>query len=384
VPTSIPDEAVTTGAGADGAGAPEGASTTDARPSPEARLPSPPRHSPLVFAALVIGLLAAMTVSVSWGQLSVPPLRVWQLVSWHVFGWPDPDPSWTAVQNDVVWNLRVPRVLLAAVVGAGLTTVGVIVQTLVRNPLAEPWTLGVSQGAAVGAVATIVLGIGVFGGGSASTVAFAGALAAMLLVYAFARRGGEMVPLRLVLAGVAVGWGFYGVAHYLVLLADNPGDTHTALFWLLGGLGGAEWDNLAVPAVVLALVLILLVGQARLMNALLVGDETAASLGINVERWRRVLLVLASALTGVMVAVSGSIGFVGLVVPHAMRLLVGGDHRRLVAAAAVGGAAFLVLADLVARMALDPQELPIGVVTALVGTPTFLALMHVRRLGSTV
>jgi iron complex transport system permease protein len=345
------------------------------------RLPAPPSRSPLVFVGLVVLLLAAMTVSVSWGQLSVPPLRVWQLVSWHLFDWPDPGPSWTAVQDDVVWQLRVPRVLLAAVVGAGLTTVGVMVQTLVRNPLAEPWTLGVSQGAAVGAVATIVTGIGVFGGLSASTMAFAGALGAMVLVYAFARRDGEMAPLRLVLAGVAVGWGFYGVAHYLVLLADNPGDTHTALFWLLGGLGGAKWDNLVIPTVTLFLVLVVLVGNARVLNALLVGDETAAGLGVNVERWRRVLLLMASALTGVMVAVSGAIGFVGLVVPHAMRMVVGGDHRRLVMAGVLGGAAFLVLADLVARMALNPQELPIGVVTALVGTPTFLALMHVRRLG---
>jgi iron complex transport system permease protein len=324
---------------------------------------------------------------------------VWQIVWWHLtdirpfepltdvrpLRWArfDMRPTWTAIQDDVVWQLRMPRVLLAALVGAGLTTVGVIVQTLVRNPLAEPWTLGVSQGAALGAVATIVLGVGVFGGGSASTAAFVGAVVAMALVYAFARRGGEMAPLRLVLAGVAIGWGFYGVSHYLVLLADNPGDTHTALFWLLGGLGGAEWDILAVPAVTLAVVLLVLVARARMLNALLVGDETAASLGVPVELWRRILLLLASALTGVMVSVSGSIGFVGLVVPHAMRMVVGGDHRRLVAAAALGGAAFLVLADLAARVLLDPQELPIGVVTALVGTPTFLALMHVRRLGAT-
>jgi iron complex transport system permease protein len=353
----------------------------DPEHEPEARLPAPPRHSPWALVGLVVALLVAMTVSVSWGQLSVPPARVWQIVGWHVTGWGDP--GWLPVEDDVVWQLRVPRVLLAGVVGAGLTTVGVIVQTLVRNPLAEPWTLGVSQGASVGAVATIVLGVGVFGGASASSAAVVGAFGAMVLVYAFARRGGEMAPLRLVLSGVAIGWGLYGLAHYLVLLADNPGDTNTALFWLLGGLGGAEWDILLVPTVVLAAVLLLLAAQARLLNALLVGDETAAGLGINVERWRRILLVVASALTGVMVSVSGAIGFVGLVVPHATRLLVGGDHRRLVVAAAVAGATFLVLADLVARLLLNPRELPIGVVTALVGTPTFLALMHVRRLGGT-
>jgi iron complex transport system permease protein len=343
------------------------------------RLPSPPAHSVWGMVVLAVALLVAVTASVSWGQLSIPPLQVWKIVGQHLFNWPDPD--WTALRDDVVWQGRVPRALLAVVVGAGLSTVGVVVQTLVRNPLAEPWTLGVSQGASVGAVATIVLGLGAFGGMSTSTAAIVGALGSMALVYAFARRGGEMAPLRLVLAGVTVGWGFYGVAHYMVLLAENPGETHSALFWLLGGLGGAEWEVLLLPSAVVAAALVVLAANARVMNALLVGDETAAGLGINVERWRRFLLVLASALTGVMVSVSGVIGFVGLLVPHAMRLLVGGDHRRLLGATALGGATFLVLADLVARVALNPQELPIGVVTALVGTPTFLVLMYVRRLG---
>jgi iron complex transport system permease protein len=339
-----------------------------------------PARSPWTYVALVAVLLVAVTASVSWGQVAVAPLEVWQIVSWHVTGLGDP--TWTAVQDDIVWELRVPRVLLAIVVGAGLTTVGVVMQALVRNPLADPYLLGVSQGASVGAVAAIVGGVGGFGRWSVSGAAFVGALGAMVLVYAFARRGGEMAPLRLVLSGVAIGWGLYGVAHYLVLLADNPGETNTALFWLLGSLAGAEWGSLALPTATLAAVVLVLVGQARVLNALLVGDETAAGLGIDVERWRRILLLLASILTGVMVAVSGMIGFVGLVVPHAMRMLVGGDHRRLVVAGVVGGAAFLVLTDLVARMALDPRELPIGVVTAVVGAPTFLALMHVRRIGA--
>lgn len=347
----------------------------DGRPRAEA-----PARSPWAFVVLAAALVVAATVSVSWGQISVPPGKVWQIVAWHVTG--VGEPSWTGVQDDVVWQLRVPRVVLAVLVGAGLTTVGVVMQALVRNPLADPYLLGVSQGASVGAVAAIVLGVGGFGRWSVAASAFVGALGAMALVYAFARRGGEMAPLRLVLSGVAIGWGLYGVAHYLVLLADNPGETNTALFWLLGSLGGAEWESLALPAVVLAAVALVLVGQARTLNALLVGDETAAGLGVDVERWRRFLLVLASVVTGVMVAVSGMIGFVGLVVPHAMRMLVGGDHRRLLAAGLLGGATFLVLADLAARVALDPRELPIGVVTAVVGAPTFLALMHVRRIGA--
>lgn len=346
----------------------------DGRP---VEVPALARHG-WVFAVLAVALVGAMTLSVSWGQVGVPPARVWQIVAWHVTGWGDLGGN--PMHDDVVWQLRVPRTLLAALVGAGLTTVGVVVQALVRNPLADPYLLGVSQGASVGAVGAIVLGVGA-GRWSVSGAAFAGALAAMALVYALARRSGTLAPLRLVLSGVAIGYGLHGIAHYLVLHADNPGETNTALFWLLGSLGGADWDTLTLPAATLALGTLFLVGQARVLNALLVGDETASGLGIDVERWRRILLVVASVVTGVMVAVSGSIGFVGLVVPHAMRLLVGGDHRRLLLAGVLGGATFLVIADTAARMALSPRELPIGVVTAVAGAPAFLLLMHTRRLG---
>jgi iron complex transport system permease protein len=343
-----------------------------------ASAPRPARRAG-VFVGLAAALVVAMTASVSWGQVGVPPLRVWQIVGWHVTGLGEP--TWPPIHDDVVWQLRAPRVVLAALVGAGLTVVGIVVQALVRNPLADPYLLGVSQGASVGAVFAIVVGVGSTAAWSTSAAAFAGAIAAMALVYALARRSGAMAPLRLVLSGVAIGYGLHGVAHYLVLQADDPGETNTALFWLLGSLGGADWDTLLLPAVTLLGGIALLVGQARVLNALLVGDETAAGLGVDVERWRRALLLVASLVTGVMVAVSGSIGFVGLVVPHAMRMLVGGDHRRLLPAGVLGGAAFLVVADTAARMALSPREMPIGVITAVAGAPAFLALMHGHRLG---
>lgn len=327
---------------------------------------------------LVVAVLAAVTLSVAVGPLSITPSTVWRVVAWHLSGIGDTS-LWDPVEADIVWNLRLPRALLGVVVGAGLSAVGVVVQALVRNPLADPWLLGVSQGASVGAVAFIVLGIGAFGVPSTSAAAFAGAAVSFAALYVFARRGGSMAPLRLVLAGVAIGYVLYAVANFLVLLADNPGQTNTALFWLLGSLASAQWSNLALPAVTVALVLVVLGGSTRTLNGLMVGDETAASLGIGVERVRRGLLACAALIIGVVVAVSGAIGFVGLVVPHAVRLVVGADHRRLLPATILAGGAFMVVADVVARTALAPRELPIGIVTAVVGGPVFLGLMSRRR-----
>lgn len=332
------------------------------------------------IAGLALLLLAVTTLSISVGPLAISPPTVWLIVLHHLVGLGDPS-AWTGIQDNVVWQIRVPRALLGALVGAGLATVGVTVQALVRNPLADPYLLGISSGASVGAVLVIIGGLAIFGLTSTAIAAFLGALVTFGLVYLFATRAGTLVPLRLVLAGVAVGYAMSGVTSYLVLQAGNPGVTNSVLFWLLGSLAAARWTYLGVPSIVLAAGIVLLIGRARAMNALLVGDETASSLGVNVDRVRRELFALASLVTGVMVALSGGIGFVGLVVPHAVRLLVGSEHRRLLPAAALGGAAFMVVADLGARVALAPQELPIGIVTALVGAPVFLWLMNRRLLG---
>lgn len=327
--------------------------------------------------ALAATLVAAVTVAVAVGPLAIPAGTVWRIIAHHVTGLPR-EVSWTDMQDTVVWQLRLPRALLAALVGAGLAVVGVATQALVRNPLADPYLLGISSGAATGAVLVIITGLSVFGAPSAAAAAFAGALLTFMVVYWLGSRGGSMAPLRLVLTGVAVGYALYGIAHYLLTQADNPGQTNSVLFWLLGSLGKAQWAQLGLPAAVLAAGVLLLAGQARAMNALLVGDETAASLGIDVERVRRILFALTSLVTGVMVSLTGAIGFVGLVVPHAVRLLVGSDHRRVLPVAVFGGGAFVVLIDVVARLALAPAELPIGVVTAVVGAPVFLWLLNRR------
>ncbi|MDH6115329.1 iron complex transport system permease protein [Kitasatospora sp. MAP12-15] len=331
----------------------------------------------LVAAVLAVALLVALTVAVSLGAVDIPVGEVWTVVGRRLAG----DTPQPGTRDLIVWQLRAPRALLAAVVGAGLGLVGTAVQAMVRNPLADPYLLGISSGASLGAVAMIVLGAGV---GSAvgigvSSAAFAGALASFALVWTLARRGGGFAPMRLVLAGVGIGQFLSGFTSFLVLQAGDDQQTRGVLFWLMGSLGGATWSQLPLPVAAVALGLLVLQGRARSLNALLMGDETAAGLGVDVTRLRRELFAVTSLLTGVLVAVSGAIGFVGLLVPHVCRLMVGGDHRRLLPLSALAGAVLLVVVDTVARTALAAQEVPIGVVTSLIGAPVLLYLLD-RRL----
>ncbi|WP_437032892.1 FecCD family ABC transporter permease [Streptomyces sp. enrichment culture] len=350
-----------------------------AGPAREAAAEGEPGATRVVWllAGLAVVLLLSLTAAVSWGSSGVPFEEVWSTVLHRLTGG-RPRPG---TRDLIVWQLRVPRALLAAVVGAGLGIVGTAVQALVRNPLADPYLLGISNGASLGAVAAIVLGTstsGLFGFG-VSGAAFLGALLSFALVWAVARRGGGFSPLRLVLAGVAIGQFLSGFTSYLVLRVGDEQQTQGVLFWLLGSLGGAQWSTLALPAAAVLLGLFVLQARARALNALLLGDETAAALGVDVAALRRELFVVTSVLTGVLVSVSGAIGFVGLMVPHLCRLVVGGDHRRLLPVSALTGAVLLVVVDVVCRTALPSTELPVGVVTAFVGAPVLLFLLD-RRL----
>ncbi|MFH8487390.1 FecCD family ABC transporter permease [Streptomyces longisporoflavus] len=279
----------------------------------------------------------------------------------------------------IVWHVRTPRVLLAVVVGAGLAVVGVAIQALVRNALADPFVLGISSGASVGATAVVVFGVfaglGVY---ALSAAAFLGALGATVLVYLAARGPLGLTPLRLVLTGVALAYGFQALMSVLVFLSPNGQAARTVLFWLLGSLGSASWESLPPAAAAVLVTVVVLLRQSRSLDVLSLGDETAASLGVDAEALRRGLFLLTAAVTGLIVAVSGAIGFVGLVLPHVVRILVGSTHRRVLAVAPLAGACFLVWVDLVARTAFAPEELPLGVITALIGVPVFIVLMRRR------
>ncbi|MBW1603395.1 iron ABC transporter permease [Streptomyces sp. JJ66] len=282
----------------------------------------------------------------------------------------------------VVWELRLPRALLAAVVGAGLAAVGVALQAMVRNALADPFVLGISSGAAVGANAVLIFGaFAALGVWALSAAAFVSALAAMALVYAVARSAHGLTPLRLVLTGTAMYYGFSAITTLMVFAAERGEAARSAMMWLMGSLGGATWATLPIATTAVLVALAYLALSARRLNALAMGDETAAALGVDAERFRRELFTLSALVTGALVAVSGTIGFVGLMVPHAARMLVGADHRRLLVVAPVAGAVLLVWMDMASRTVLAPVELPVGVLTAVVGVPCFLLLM--RRRGYT-
>ncbi|MFC4332547.1 FecCD family ABC transporter permease [Streptomyces andamanensis] len=329
----------------------------------------------VVLTVLAVLLVASLTAGLVLGSVHVPPGQVWGIVT-HALGADWSEPTWTRARETIVLDVRGPRVLLGAVTGAGLAVVGTALQALVRNPLAEPYLLGVSSGASLGAVVVIVFGVSVFGTVSLSAAAFTGALGALVLVYAAARTGGRITALRLILAGVAVASVLSALLNLLLLTTDDGNEARTVLAWTLGGLGGVSWRALWLPGLALLLGIAVLMVQAPNLNLLLAGEEAAATLGLDVARFRARMFVLVSLVTGVLVAAAGPIGFVGLMLPHIVRLFVGGDHRRVLPAAALGGAAFLVLADIAARTVAAPQEIPVGVLTALCGGPFFLWLMR--------
>lgn len=333
------------------------------------------------FALIVVVLIGTVGVSVTLalgiGPVSVAPGEVWRILV-HRVAPGLATPTGPAVHETILLEVRLPRVLLGVLVGAGLSVVGVTLQALVRNPLADPHIIGVSAGASVGATAVIVFGINTFGIYSLSAAAFVGALIALLLVYVLAQRSGRLSPLRLILAGVAISYLFAAVTSFLIFRAQNAAVIRSVTFWLLGGLGAARWSYLTLPAIAVIGGVVVLTLQARRLDAIMLGDDTAASLGVDTSRFRKQLFVIAALIAGLLVAVAGGIGFVALMIPHMARLLVGSSHRRVLPVAALGGAAFLVWADVGARTLFAPEELPIGVITAFFGAPFFLWLMRSR------
>lgn len=327
-------------------------------------------------------LVATVVVGVGAGAVAVPPATVARVLGHHLLGVPG-EVTWSLPQDAIVWQVRLPRVVLGVLVGAGLAVCGVALQAMVRNVLADPYLLGVNSGASSGAAAAILFGFGSgLGEHALPASAFLGALAASALVFAVARSAGRVTSVRLLLAGVAVGYALYAATSFLIFASGSAEGARSVMFWLLGSLGLAQWDApLAVVAVVVLATLVLLTGWGRRLDVLALGDDTARALGTSPDRFRTLLLLVVALCVGVLVSAAGSIGFVGLVVPHLARRAVGGRHVRVVPVAALMGAVLLVWADVVARVLLQPQEIPIGIITSLVGAPFLLLL--VRRLHAT-
>jgi iron complex transport system permease protein len=333
------------------------------------------------MATLALGVPVVLVLAVGIGAVWIPPDQVWTVVVSHLAGGRDAD----VLADQIVWQVRLPRVLMAFVVGAGLAVAGAVLQAVVRNPLADPYVLGVSAGASLGAVSVLTLG-GLAGTGLAAAVgvsgaAFLGALGTLALVLLLGRTGYRLDPQRLLLAGVALSYLLQAATTYLQLRVSSN-QLAAVLFWLLGTVAGADWAKLALPTALVATATLCLMAYGRQLNALLLGDDAAASLGVRVHRLRLFLLIVAAALTAAVISVAGGVGFVGLIAPHCVRLLIGADHRRLLPAAALLGGVFLVLADLLGRVVAQPLELPLGVITAAAGVPFFLVLL--RRSARTI
>jgi len=332
-------------------------------------------------AGAIIGLCAlglSILVAVAVGAVSVPlPTVLGVLANKLVPGLVEV--TWSTGREAIVWDIRFPRALLAALVGAGLGLVGAALQAVTRNPLADPHLLGISSGAAFGAILAL-LHTGLFLGlMTVPLLAFCGALVAAMLVVAVAQLAGATGADRLVLAGVAISFIVMAGANVLIFLGD-PRATHTVVFWMLGGLGLAQWAHLIWPVAVLVPTGLWLWLRAPEMNAMTVGDETAATLGIAPARFRLQVFVAGALITGVMVAFSGIIGFVGLMMPHIVRLVMGGNNARVLPFSALFGAIFLIWADIAARVVMAPEDMPIGVVTGLIGGVFFVGLLARRRI----
>jgi iron complex transport system permease protein len=324
---------------------------------------------------LTVLLAASVIVAVTIGPASLSPADVWASVLAHLgIG----EPTLTPLRDGIVWELRMPRVLTAAAVGAGLALCGAVMQALTRNPLADPYLLGLSSGASVGAVVVIVVGIGLL----LPIAAFAGALVALVSTLALAGAAGALTPTRTVLAGLAVS-SVFGAITSLVIFWSATGDSYREILnWLLGSLAGTDWSSVAIAGGAVIFIGVPLLASAKTLDAFAFGDTAAAALGVHVGRSRAWLLTGTALLTGALVSVSGSIGFIGLMIPHAVRFLVGSRHRALLPLSALAGALFLVWADTGARTLFDPRELPVGILTALIGGPVFaVLLLRNRRLA---
>lgn len=331
------------------------------------------RHHPLhrhrrLLPLLVLAALASLAVGLCAGSLETSPVQVLSALLGREDG----------VVAAVVWELRLPRALSAFVTGGLLALAGVLMQVLLRNPLADPYILGVSGGASVAALTALLLGLGAFW---VSAGAFGGAMAAMLLVFVLSHGRGGWSAQRLLLTGVVLAAGWSAVIGFLLSISPAQ-NLRGMLFWLMGDLAGSGWPGWA--ALVLASGLAAGIGLARPLNLLIRGEMQARLLGVAVEPVRLALFFLASLLTATAVTVAGSIGFIGLVVPHLLRLVMGSDHRLLLPGAVLAGGALLVLADAAARTLIAPQQLPVGVLVAMLGVPAFLVLLHRghRGLGS--
>lgn len=328
-----------------------------------------------VLAAALFWALSIGTVHLSLSQIYGAIVQ--QLESGRAIEAPGQGPV-----HDIVWLLRLPRLVLAALVGAGLSVCGVVMQAIVKNPLADPYILGISSGASLGATAAILLGVGAFlGPNFVGIAAFIGAMAISLAVLFISNLGGRSSSVKLLLAGMALSAVCSAFSSFIVYFANDKDGIQTITYWLMGSLAGARWNELAVIAPIVILSVLFFWTQSRVLNLMLLGDETAITMGTDLHMYRQAYLLVSSLIVGFAVYSAGVIGFVGLIIPHVIRMIVGPDHKRLVPVSALVGAIFLVVCDGLCRIIIPHTELPIGLLISLIGAPCFIYLMISKTYG---
>lgn len=334
----------------------------------------------VLLGLLVFSLLAAVT----FGSTDIPISDVYGVISRKLYhlvflgdsGWGD------GSLFRAVWYIRLPRLILAMAIGAGLATCGVVMQAIVKNPLADPYVLGISSGASLGATSAILLGVGAaFGSNSVGVMAFLGAFVVSLAVVGLANIGGRANSVKLLLAGTALSSVCSAFSNFIVYIAHDREGIQTVTYWMMGALGGATWEIDGTVLLVVLAGIVFFLTQYRTLNLMLLGDETSITLGTDLHKWRQLYLLVCAAIVGFSVYAAGMIGFVGLVIPHVVRMLYGTDHKRLLPISALVGAIFLIWADVACRTILPGQELPIGILTSMIGAPCFIYLMARKRYG---
>lgn len=338
------------------------------------------RKDKKVFIAVLLILLfiSSIILGISFGAVDIPPYDVYRVFLYKVFGIKigNLDEILNSTLFDIIWGVRMPRVLLGAFAGMALAMVGVIMQATIQNPLGDPYILGLSSGASLGATFSILIGFsGVLSSFGAPLGAFLGALIASIFVYFLAKIGGRITPFKMILAGMVISSICSSLTSLIIFLSKDNEGIRTVNFWIMGSLAGAQWSNIVLPIAISVIPLIYFFTQYRNLNLMVLGDETSITLGLNIEKHRKIYMILSSLITGVIVSVCGTIGFVGIMIPHIVRLIFGTDHKTLLPFSALVGAIFLIWADVIARCAINNMELPIGIITSVIGAPFLLWLM---------
>lgn len=335
-----------------------------------------------VSAALIVILVLSVLIAVTMGSVDISVKHVYEIIMYKVFNIGDGKILAQGPIHDIVWFVRLPRIILAIAVGTGLSVSGVIMQAIVKNPLADPYILGVSSGASLGATLAIMTGVGVFlGNNYVGVCAFVGAFIVSIFVLILANVNGRANSTKLLLSGMALSAVCSAFSSFIIYFASDKNGMQTIAFWLMGSLAGAKWEILKIIIPVVMLSLLFFITQCRTLNLMLLGDEVSITLGTDLHKYRQIYLVITSVIIGFIVYSSGMIGFVGLIIPHLARMIFGTDHKRIILLSALIGSIFLIWADVLSRIIMPGNELPIGILVSMIGAPSFVYLMISKSYG---